>query len=196
MGGGFGAGLAGGSAEGWRQWQGRQNACKKQYSVHFGYKKPCKKQYSVDLGRPWGFKLLAKNSTGCTWWSVGRHLGCLGASKFLAKNSTGCTWWFFGIHLGCLGVFLGLQIPCKKQYRMHLVVFGGSIGTYFGSNMAREWSQMAPDRLEMAKDRPKMAEESSKEARDRPQRAQDRPKTAQDRPKTGPRHVPDSTIQV
>ncbi len=83
-----------------------------------------------------------------------------------------------GVYLGCFGVFLGLQIPCEKQHRMQVVVFGdpagvswgllgatnslqktiqdapggvwGSVGTPFGSNMAREWSQMSQDRLEMA----------------------------------------------
>ena len=91
-------------------------------------------------------KMLVKNSTGSL-------LGVLGSSwgyKFLAKNNIGCTWWFLGLHLGCLGVFLGLQIPCKKQYRMHLVVIWGStwgawglLGAHNGPKQVQESSRNA-----------------------------------------------------
>ena len=52
----------------------------------------------------------------------------------------------FGVSWGLLGASNSLQ----KTIQDALGGFWGSIETYFGSNMAREWSQIAQARLEMA----------------------------------------------
>ena len=136
-----------------------------------------------------GLQIPCKKNTGWTWWSLGRHLRCLGASKFLAKNSTPCTWWFFGIHLGCLGAPLGVTNSLQKKVQGAPLGFWRSFGSYFFWT----WPKIGSRWLKTGSRWPKTGPRWPKTPPRRPETGLRGPKTGPRRHKTGPKQAQDTS---